>query len=228
MIKPKDTEKRLWCWDNKKCRVHMDIPYAAKVLALYLARVLYKSQKNDKVLLCIGSDRATGDALGPFVGELLTDRDVHIPVYGTLQNPVHAMNLEETLTVINKEHKAPLIIAIDASLGKSEDVGMIKIALQPIKPGAGVKKDLPEVGDISITGIVNIGGFWEVGLLQCTRLYVVVKMATIIADCIMESLVISRVLADQAATVEESELYKFISERERRLEAVLMPQENET
>ncbi|MGH2168427.1 DUF1256 domain-containing protein, partial [Enterococcus faecalis] len=45
----------------------------------------------------------------------------------------------------------------------------------------GVKKDLPPVGDIHITGIVNISGFMEFTVLQNTRLNLVLKMAKLIA-----------------------------------------------
>jgi len=47
-----------------------------------------------------------------------------------------------------------------------------------------VNKDLPPVGDIHMTGIVNVGGFMEYFVLQNTRLNLVVKMADIIAGCI--------------------------------------------
>ncbi len=48
------------------------------------------------VFLCIGSDRVTGDCLGPYIGHLLTPHETgHIFVYGTLSSPVHALNLEK-------------------------------------------------------------------------------------------------------------------------------------
>lgn len=46
------------------------------------------------VFLCIGSDRITGDSLGPLIGYQLSpycSRIFH--VYGTLDDPVHALNL---------------------------------------------------------------------------------------------------------------------------------------
>jgi len=32
--------------------------------------------------------------------------------------------------------------------------------IKPMRPGAGVNKELPEVGNISITGIVNFHGIY--------------------------------------------------------------------
>ena len=55
------------------------------------------------------------------------------------------------------------------------------------KPGAGVNKQLPEVGDIHITGIVNVSGFMEFFVLQNTRLNLVMKMAKTIANGIYQA-----------------------------------------
>ena len=83
---------------------------------------------------------------------------------------------------IKKTYRQPFIIAVDASLGRVENVGTIKIAHGALKPGAGVNKDLPAVGNFHITGIVNVEGFMEYLVLQNTRLFVVMKMANIIAE----------------------------------------------
>lgn len=131
------------------------------------------------IFLCIGSDRATGDCLGPIIGYKLSKniKYKNYYVYGTLAEPVHAKNLKETIDLIYSRHEDSFIIAIDASLGKSNHIGYITIGEGPLKPGAGVDKNLPEVGDIFITGIVNFSGFLDNMLLQTTRLNVVMSMA---------------------------------------------------
>ena len=65
-----------------------------------IARLLGKCIKRHKrdwteiVFLCIGSDRVTGDCLGPYVGYRLSQHQLPgIFVYGTLNQPVHAVNL---------------------------------------------------------------------------------------------------------------------------------------
>ena len=53
------------------------------------------------VFLCIGSDRITGDSLGPLIGYQLSpycSRVFH--VYGTLDDPVHALNLPDRISYI--------------------------------------------------------------------------------------------------------------------------------
>lgn len=131
------------------------------------------------IFLCIGSDRATGDCLGPIIGYKLSKYKKYHKyyVYGTLEEPVHAKNLKDTIDRIYQTHEDAFIIAIDASLGKSNHVGYITLGEGPLKPGAGVDKELPEVGDIFITGIVNFSGFLDNMLLQTTRLNVVMSMA---------------------------------------------------
>ena len=51
-----------------------------------------------------------------------------------------------------------------------------------LKPGAGVDKELPCVGDYYITGIVNICGILDQMLLQTTRLHTVMSLSDQIYD----------------------------------------------
>lgn len=134
------------------------------------------------VILCIGTDRATGDCLGPIVGYKLKKMFLdHVTVYGTLSQPVHAKNIEETIRRIRQTHHKPFIIAIDACLGKMDHIGYVSIGKGSINPGAGVNKTLPAVGDMYITGIVNFSGFMDMLILQNTRLHTVMGMADFIA-----------------------------------------------
>ena len=146
-------------------------------LSLYLP-----SHDHELVILCIGTDRATGDSLGPLVGYKLSPLSYDkVFVYGTLDSPVHATNLVTILNNIKKRHPLALVLAIDASLGDPKNVGFITLGEGPITPGAGVQKDLPNVGHIHITGIVNINTLSNMVILQNTRLSIVMNMAEIIA-----------------------------------------------
>lgn len=134
------------------------------------------------VFVCIGTDRSTGDSLGPLVGyKICGMKYTDIYVHGTLENPVHAKNLDEVMAQIGNLYTRPFIVAIDACLGKMDHVGYINIGEGSIKPGSGVNKNLAPVGDIYITGIVNFGGFMDFLVLQNTRLSLVMKMADIIS-----------------------------------------------
>ncbi|MDY0394715.1 spore protease YyaC [Virgibacillus halophilus] len=137
----------------------------------------------DYVVACIGTDRSTGDALGPLVGTYLSEMKMrHMTVYGTLDNPIHATNLHDRLSDIRKFHRDPYMIAVDACLGKKDSIGQLITGTGAIKPGAALNKPLPEIGNLHITGVVNVGGFMEHAVLQNTRLSIVVDMAKQIAS----------------------------------------------
>ncbi|RPF51124.1 spore protease YyaC [Aquisalibacillus elongatus] len=137
------------------------------------------------IILCIGTDRSTGDSLGPLIGYMLKQKPIKdLHVYGTIDQPVHAKNLKETLDDIYETYQLPCIIAIDAALSSLPKVKSIDVEVGPLIPGAAVKKDIKPVGDLSIKGYVNIGGFMEFTILQNTRLSVVMKMAKQIAQAL--------------------------------------------
>ena len=137
-----------------------------------------KSEEQPLIFLCIGTDRATGDSLGPIIGYKLKQRRLSSAyVYGTLESPVHAKNLGEVLREIHDTFEQPFIVAIDASLGKASHIGYFTLEDGALKPGAGVGKNLPQVGNLCITGIVNLSGFLENSLLQTTRLHTVMSLA---------------------------------------------------
>ncbi|MCC8047206.1 MAG: spore protease YyaC [Clostridiales bacterium] len=138
------------------------------------------------VVLCIGTDRIIGDCLGPLTGSLLIERaQGSLLVYGTLQSTVHACNLEETLFQIKKEHPYSTVIAVDASLGRKCRPGSVFVRAGSLKPGMGVRKNLPEAGDISITGITGIQGSQPWLTLQTARLSLIMSMAEEICECIL-------------------------------------------
>ena len=137
------------------------------------------------VFICIGTDRSTGDSLGPLVGyklKLLNKSNIHI--YGTLKSPVHAKNICKLISEIHSSFNDPYIIAIDSCLGSLNNIGKIFIKDSPLLPGLALNKDLPPVGNMSITGIVNISGQFEFLVLQNTRLYTVMILADVISKAI--------------------------------------------
>jgi putative sporulation protein YyaC len=135
-------------------------------------------------IACIGTDRATGDCLGPLVGHKLNGID-GIKVRGTLDDTLMATNLKDFADSIKPNQ---LIIAVDACLGRMEKVGNIVVEKGPINPGEVFKKNLPPVGDINIKGIVNVGGFMEEMIILNTKLSLVMKMADVISDGLLAAL----------------------------------------
>ena len=172
------------CYINAKSRQASDEIGNALEYYISHADLLW----TELIFLCIGSDRITGDCLGPLIGHQL-DRPSIRPytVYGTLDYPVHALNLADVLCDIQYTHPQGLIIAIDACLGSSSHQGYICVGKGSILPGAGVRKDLPAVRHIYITGIVNQTGISPHLLLSSTRLSDVMQMAEAISQGIMQT-----------------------------------------
>lgn len=114
----------------------------------------FKSGKESVTIVCIGTDKCIGDCLGPMVGTLLekcgTDN-----VCGTLEYPIHAINIPIRLTEIKQQHKNSFIIAVDACLGAGDEIGNINLRDVPIRPGKGVGKTLESIGQMSLVGIVD-------------------------------------------------------------------------
>lgn len=143
---------------------------------------------NNIVFLCIGTDRSTGDALGPLTGSHLTElRTFPFPVIGTLETPLHALNLEQQLKKLQANNPDAFIVAIDACLGQGSSIGQLLFQNEPIKPGQAVGKELPEVGHVSIKGIVNVAGFMEHSVLQSTRLHLPFEMSRILSRALQLS-----------------------------------------
>lgn len=148
------------------------------------------AERRPVVFACIGTDRSTGDALGPLVGQRLR-RLGHTEdqVIGTLEEPLHALNLGERLLPRMRERPRPLIVAVDAALGSLASVGSVRVRRGGLRPGEGVGKDLPEIGELSVAGTVNIrAGLMDAQVLQCTRLFVVQGLAELIAGACWWSL----------------------------------------
>ncbi|MDR3540798.1 MAG: spore protease YyaC [Desulfosporosinus sp.] len=174
----------LWT-EPQKMKAHVDDFSAKAKLETRLSELFAATRKRPAVILCIGTDRSTGDALGPLIGTHLSRQNLpQLHVYGTLDEPVHATNLKQTIDFIQHTFANPFIIAIDACLGRLESIGCIVLADGPLKPGAGVHKQLPEVGEAHLTGIVNVGGFMEFMVLQNTRLNLVWRMSENISSLI--------------------------------------------
>ena len=143
------------------------------------------TSKREIIFICVGTDRCTGDSLGSLVGYKSKNffkslSKLNIFIYGSLESPVHAKNIVSIIDKIKLSFKNPFIVAIDSCLGPINNIGKVFINNTPLYPGLAVNKDLPPVGDLSITGIVNISGNYEFLILQNTRLFTVMSLA----DCI--------------------------------------------
>ncbi|MBQ2768457.1 MAG: spore protease YyaC [Clostridia bacterium] len=136
------------------------------------------------VIVCVGSDLAIGDSLGPIVGSMLKykTQNLNLFVYGTLSAPVTAKELPYMRSFLKETHPRSQILAVDAAVGEKGDIGLIRITDSPLLPGAGAGKKLDALGDVAVMGIVAEKSLSNYGLLNTTRLNLVYTMAETLSD----------------------------------------------
>lgn len=159
--------------------------YSAPLSYYKIAYFLKDFLNKNTIIVCIGTDRCIGDCLGPFVGTILSEKRFPLPVYGTLENPIHALNIENKLKYVKSSHSTSNIIGIDACLGETSSVGEIQARDFPIHPGKGVGKSLPEVGTASIIGIVDSNCSTSLFNSNTIRLSFIKEMAEVIAAALI-------------------------------------------
>lgn len=157
------------------------VNYKTKLAYYEIAEFIKKYITTNTIIICIGTDKCIGDCLGPLVGTFLEESSFPIPVYGTLESPIHALNIDKKIEEIKKLHPNSTIVGIDACLGDSNCIGEIHVRDYPIHPGKGVGKSLPEVGIASIIGIVDSSDNAEFFTSRAIRLSLVFQMAKVIS-----------------------------------------------
>ena len=110
---------------------------------------------DNTIIVCVGTPKVIGDAVGPITGSILKLSKFELPVYGTIEDPITSINYIDKRKEILDKHPNAKIVAIDAAFTniKSEE-GMIKFRTYGISPGRGIERDLKPLGDVSLVGIV--------------------------------------------------------------------------
>ena len=153
-------------------------------VAEFMRRVCLEHPIEALTFVCIGTDRSTGDSLGPLVGTMLEERGIS-RVIGTLREPCDADRLPLMAGRFAKEAaEGRTIVAIDACLGRPESVGAFLVSSGPLVPAQSMGKSFPPIGAYSIAAIVNTNSPKPYWTLQTTSLYKVIGMATAIADAL--------------------------------------------
>jgi len=136
-------------------KIHYREPDAQYKLELALAELL-KSCEAQPVFMCIGSDRHLLDSFGPLVGTMLRETAPRVISVGTLENPVHARNLILKIRETRLLYPDQPWVAIDASVGAEDEIGRLRLRPGGLVPGRALAKNLPLVGQFSITGVVEV------------------------------------------------------------------------
>jgi putative sporulation protein YyaC len=160
------------------------IPYKQRLAPLFIRQALYSlipEGTQHIYVIGIGSNRISGDSLGPFVGTMLKNSyPNHLTVLGNLQSPLDATTLKPEVTTYPFQENS-FVLAVDSVFGSEEMVNSIVVNDGPIVPGIGLGNILPPIGDCSITGVVLENDPDIKNSLLCTDLNLIYTMATSIA-----------------------------------------------
>ena len=101
---------------------------------------LIRNEKEPIVFMCVGSDKVVGDSLAPIVGEYLTKKfKIKAYVYGSLKNPITAINVLSAYNYIKVKHPKSKLIIIDATLSDEENINFVRLENNGIIPAGYFK-----------------------------------------------------------------------------------------
>ncbi len=141
---------------------------------------------NPPVYMCIGTEKVFSDSLGPRVGTLL-NLAMYAPmfVYGLTEQNITAENLCKSYEFIKSMHPDNPVVVVDAGVGEADQLGKVQLCDGGILPGAATNKNLPEIGDVGIVGIVAEKGMGDFYTLNSAKDKLVSEVAQFIAEAIL-------------------------------------------
>ena len=116
---------------------------------------LSKIIDHEMIIFCIGTPKCKMDSVGPAIGSKLKDLGFKGTVYGTIEDPINALNIEQKILEVKNKYPKNKILAIDSAVSSDNSrVGAIYLTASPILPGAGVGKKIVPIGDYSIRAVI--------------------------------------------------------------------------
>lgn len=129
-------------------------------IADFLFESYKNSEKDNLVIINIGTDIVIGDSFAPFLGSELQEENMYCKVYGTLENPIHFKNLEEKTKEIIESNPNSFILGIDAAVDNINKIGDLYVVNEPLYPAKSLDKKSEPIGDSSILCVVaNCNGY---------------------------------------------------------------------
>ena len=115
-----------------------------------------KNEYSNLAILCVGTDKIMGDAIGPIVGSNLKHlENEYLQVFGTRNNTLDFNNAKEILNNIYDNFEKPYIITIDAALSNKRKVGEIVLNKGFIKIGKALNKSICFYSNTNINCVVG-------------------------------------------------------------------------
>lgn len=160
--------------------IHHSSEFASAAIKDFLLNLC--SGYENVTFVFIGTDANVGDSLAPMAGSLVHKTATGVFCYGNLNCPITAKDVPYIAAYIRRAHPLSKVVVIDAAVGKKEDVGSIKILPRSIRPGLGVNKNLPPIGDVSVIGVISERSKCNLAMLGYAKVSNVYAMAKAISD----------------------------------------------
>ena len=120
-----------------------------------LYRMALKNCFSKIIFVCIGTNGIKGDSFGPRVGDNLKSKFQNIPnieVYGTVEEPVHFLNAQKYLQIIN--NKNACTIAIDSAFASYQNIGDTYVNWGGMEIGKAFQKELYFPANMNIKTVI--------------------------------------------------------------------------
>ena len=152
-----------------------------------IINIINRKKKIDKpkfTFLCIGTDKITGDALGPIVGSnienfIISKKIDNVKVKGNLENPLCNKNINEYKNIDDS-----ITILVDAAVSNSYEVGNIIVEENSTKIRYALKDMKKIPADISVKVVVSKNledEYLNFFMLQNIKLGTIIKLSEIVS-----------------------------------------------
>lgn len=116
---------------------------------------LLKNINSSMVVVCVGTNKVGFDSFGPRLGTILEKEGIFAKVYGTIEEPITALNIPYYFEKILSENQNKIILAIDACQCGPSQIGEIFFLKESLFPGSAFGKSLGSIGDYSLMAGTN-------------------------------------------------------------------------
>ncbi len=121
-------------FEPTETRVHVDDPAGREILGKAIAAHLasFAPSPEPVTLVCVGSDRSTGDRSARWWGRAFPGwRRRGSPCTAPWSAPSTRPTCAERLPDLRRQGKDRLVVAVDACLGRAENVGTVCVSRAP-------------------------------------------------------------------------------------------------
>jgi putative sporulation protein YyaC len=121
-------------------------------------QILKSIISEDTVIVNVGSTYNIGDSVALMFGSMLESNDSKMDIYGDLWTSINTSNkINKISNHIKTQYDNPKIIAIDACIGRKDQIGEIHFKEDCLIGGEAINKSLTKIGDYSIHLVVDDG-----------------------------------------------------------------------